>query len=68
MSDRKHQPIRPHLGRRCGPTGKIRFKSHAGAFNRAMEIASTPACNAEILRVYQCQFCGGFHLSSKPVK
>ena len=57
-----------HYGRRCGMTGKRRFKSHGAAFNRGLQIADTPACNAEILRVYQCEFCGGWHLTSKPAR
>jgi hypothetical protein len=67
MSD-KPQPrkAKPRLGARCGVTGKVRFKSHAAAMRRGFDLAESPKWNSEIIRVYQCTYCGGWHLTSKP--
>jgi hypothetical protein len=61
MSDRP-KPTKPATRRKtnhCGPTGKIRFASHDAAVTRGIQVM--PAS----FRVYQCPYCGGFHLTTK---
>lgn len=57
----------PHdqLGRRCGPTGKRRYKSEEQAMEHARRILGRTDCNSDGFRGYKCQFCGGWHLTSQ---
>jgi len=80
FSDPQTRNHQHRLGHRCGPTGKHRFKSAAHALHRAAEILNSydadpdsdqpePAkqyTQPKTLRAYLCQFCGGYHLTSKP--
>lgn len=53
---------------RCGVTGKIIFKTHAGALNRGGEILtgdSNRKFTPKSFRAYQCEYCGFFHLTGK---
>lgn len=49
---------------RCGATRKVRFKSEAHANWRIKEIQQE-GMNARRLDAYHCDYCGGFHLTSK---
>ena len=54
----------PVLVPRCGATRKVLFNSHEAAMLRAGEILDGES-DATWLRAYRCQFCGGWHLTSK---
>lgn len=43
---------------RCGPTGKRLYKSEAAAM----------MAHPEMPRAYRCEYCGGWHLTSKPAR
>ena len=58
MSDAKQ------FGSKCGMTGKRRFKSLGHAQNRIVKIMEQKDSPAQ-MRAYQCEFCGGFHLTKK---
>lgn len=51
-------------GFKCGMTGKRRFKSHPHALNRITEIMKQKS-SPQQMRAYQCEFCGGWHLTKK---
>lgn len=46
-------------------TGKVGFPNEAMAQQRAGEILSSGKSKAEFFRVYLCQFCKHYHLTSK---
>lgn len=53
---------------RCGVTGKVMFRSHKAALIRASEIVEEQTnrrISPDQWRAYQCEFCGGFHLTGK---
>lgn len=50
---------------RCGRTLKVRFASPAHASEAAVNIMAKPDCNAPGFRTYHCDFCNGWHLTSK---
>lgn len=57
---------------KCGPTGKIGFRTERGALNRAAEIieeANSGESNRRVThrnwRTYKCEFCGLYHLTGK---
>lgn len=64
MSERPLRQAPSHEGRKCGMTGKHRFKSLAHAQNRIAEIMEQDD-SPEVMRAYGCDFCGGFHLTKK---
>lgn len=47
---------------RCGPTGKVMFKTYHKASVRLHEITDTP------MRVYKCEYCANYHLTSKDAR
>lgn len=51
----------PKLGFRCGRTRKVKFSSHEAAAARGAEIMT------QNFRVYSCQHCGGFHLTTQVI-
>ncbi len=51
---------------RCGRTGKRGYNSIDAAMLAGADIMAKPDCNARTLRGYHCQFCGLYHLTSKP--
>jgi hypothetical protein len=56
---------------RCGPTGKIIFKTHTGALIRAGEILENKGnrrYTPNEFRAYQCEFCGFYHLTGKQLR
>jgi hypothetical protein len=53
---------------RCGPTKKVMFKTRRGAEIRAQEIIeeeSNRKYHANAFRIYQCEYCGKYHLTTK---
>lgn len=55
-------------GHRCGPTGKAIFKSLRSAMDRAEEIRVESSNSVRFKRAYRCDFCGWYHLTSKPAR
>ena len=54
---------RQHVATRCGINGKVAWKSFDEALSRLQQIKqSDPSAN---LRIYQCELCQWFHLTSK---
>ena len=58
----------PVLVPRCGATRKVLFNSHVAAMTRAGEILEAGVTHVTMFRSYRCQFCGGWHLTSRDVK
>lgn len=58
-----------NIGRRCGVTGKVIFKSHKAALIRAGEILTNDESNRRYtpkeFRTYQCEYCGFWHITGK---
>lgn len=57
-----------NIGRRCGVTGKVIFKSHKAALIRAGEILEQESNRKKCptsWRTYQCEYCGFYHITSK---
>ena len=52
----------PH---RCGPTGKRRYKTAAGAMIDGASLVQSEAWKSNTVRAYLCQYCRGYHLTSK---
>jgi len=50
---------------KCGATGKIMFKTHEAALERAAEIMGQDQ-TASLKRAYKCQYCGKYHITSQP--
>jgi hypothetical protein len=55
--DRRKKPVE-----KCGQTRKRIFKSHESAVEFVIGRADTMPV---VMRAYPCQFCGGWHLTSK---
>lgn len=51
---------------RCGSTGKVGFKDMNDAQAKVDSIQENEPNT--FLRVYRCEFCKHYHLSSKPLK
>lgn len=53
---------------KCGATGKVIFKKEISALNRAKEILEENGnrkFKVNNFRVYKCEFCGFYHLTTK---
>jgi hypothetical protein len=62
----RHGRLRAGIGvSRCGPTGKRIFRTPTGALLRAGEIHAGDPTRPSHWRPYRCNFCGGFHLTTK---
>ena len=59
------QQSRRRVGRRCGQTGKCRYPSEGAALHAVECVLQRPDCNAAGFRIYRCEFCNGYHLTSK---
>lgn len=69
---KSHRPLQPDEPKhdRCGPTRKIRYRTKSAAH---MALAAVQLRLVEQLdhrrreqRAYSCDFCGGWHLTSRP--
>lgn len=53
---------------KCGVTGKVMFKTAAGAINRGNEILDSDInrrFTPNRFRSYKCEFCNSYHLTGK---
>lgn len=50
----------------CPKTNKIIFATESIAKGELRRIRNLPQTNKKPVRVYECEYCGGWHLTSKP--
>lgn len=62
---RSEPNLSTHRTNRCGVTRKVIFRSERSALDRGGEILEAGARGARHFRAYACQYCGGYHISSK---